>query len=425
MNFGPIKDEIEINFEVADGIEKDAYEIEMPDGRRLLKLAYIYGANASGKTTILNAFAFIKKLLSEPLTTKSEELDFDPFLFCKDPLINNSFFELSFYFNGIRYVYDLTFNKQVILQEKLNFYKTAKPALLFSRDTDTEKLLTKIQFGSTIKAPVREKDLLESNTLHNNTVLGAFTKTNVDIPELSKLRVWATDTFAEDLKFGTDAIISNAFRIESSKKFKAWMNEFMNRADNQILSINVPSLQNQVKNLLNSNILSEKDLMNVYGNFNNRNSKTSEIEIDFIHQTSQGEQYLLPLQKESNGTQKYFSLGGQLYDLIYRNQFKWIDELEGSLHPDLMKYFLQMFLMNSNGSQLLITTHNFSLMADTDFIRWDALWFSEKNEDGTINLYSAADFDTATLRKDASLINAYKAGRLGAKPNLGSPYLSN
>lgn len=203
------------------------------------------------------------------------------------------------------------------------------------------------------------------------------------------------------------------------------MNEFMNRADNQILSINVPSLQNQVKNLLNSNILSEKDLMNVYGNFNNRNSKTSEIEIDFIHQTSQGEQYLLPLQKESNGTQKYFSLGGQLYDLIYRNQFKWIDELEGSLHPDLMKYFLQMFLMNSNGSQLLITTHNFSLMADTDFIRWDALWFSEKNEDGTINLYSAADFDTATLRKDASLINAYKAGRLGAKPNLGSPYLSN
>lgn len=63
-------------------------------------------------------------------------------------------------------------------------------------------------------------------------------------------------------------------------------------------------------------------------------------------------------------------------------------------------------------------------MENQDFIRRDALWFSEKNEDGSIGLYSAADFDSATLRKDASIINAYKAGRLEAKPNLGSPYLS-
>jgi len=431
-NFGPIKDEVEISFEVADGIEKDAYEIEMHDGRRLLKLAYIYGANASGKTTILNAFAFLKKLLLEPLTTKDEELDFDPFLFCEAPLDINSFFELSFYSNSIRYVYEVTFNKQAIIQEKLNFYRRPKPALLFSRETDMEKLLTKIQFGSTIKAPAREKDLLESNTLHNNSVLGAFTKTNVDINELFKLKKWANDTFANDAKFGINAANSNAIRINTDKKFKVWMNDFMNRADSQILSIHVPNLQNKAKKILNANsilptlALSLKmSLSKMAKDLRNTIIDNSEIEIDFIHQTSQGRQYKLSLQKESSGTQKYFNLGGELYDLIYGNHFKWIDELESSLHPDLMKYFLQMFLLNSNGSQLLITTHNFSLMADTDFIRWDALWFSEKSVDGEVTLYSAADFDTSTLRKDASLINAYKAGRLGAKPNLGSTYLPN
>ncbi len=89
-----------------------------------------------------------------------------------------------------------------------------------------------------------------------------------------------------------------------------------------------------------------------------------------------------------------------------------------------MKHFLQTFLLNATSSQLLITTHNMTLMENQDFIRRDALWFSEKRSDGSMNLYSAADFDSATLRKDANLINAYNSGRLGAKPNLGSPYLT-
>jgi hypothetical protein len=62
-------------------------------------------------------------------------------------------------------------------------------------------------------------------------------------------------------------------------------------------------------------------------------------------------------------------------------------------------------------------------MENLDFIRKDALWFTEKNADGSVNFYSASDFDSSVLRKDASIINAYKSGRLGAKPNPGSPYL--
>ena len=72
---------------------------------------------------------------------------------------------------------------------------------------------------------------------------------------------------------------------------------------------------------------------------------------------------------------------------------------------------------------MLITTHNLFLLEEQDFIRKDALWFSEKGNNGEVSLYSASDFDSSKLRKGASLINAYKSGRLGAKPNLGAPYI--
>jgi AAA15 family ATPase/GTPase len=105
--------------------------------------------------------------------------------------------------------------------------------------------------------------------------------------------------------------------------------------------------------------------------------------------------------------------------------FVGIDELDASFHADLMKYLLQLFLLNSGSSQLIFTSHNLFLLEEKDLIRKDALWFTEKGKDGGVSLYSAADFDSTALRKGASLINAYKSGRLGAKPNLGSPYLTS
>jgi AAA15 family ATPase/GTPase len=147
-------------------------------------------------------------------------------------------------------------------------------------------------------------------------------------------------------------------------------------------------------------------------------------EIKFVHAIEGNELYSLPLSKESSGSVRYFGLGAILFDLLSHSTFVSIDELDTSLHADLMKYFLQLFLLNSGASQLLFTTHNLNLLEEQDFIRRDALWFTEKDDSGAVSLFSAADFDSTQLRKGASLINAYKAGKLGAKPNLGSPYIT-
>ncbi|MGO3807782.1 MAG: AAA family ATPase, partial [Sphingobacterium sp.] len=245
-NFGPVKNEAEINFEVADSIQEDAYEIRMGDGRKLLKLAYIYGANASGKTTILKAFDFLRKILLSPAGDKAQELSFDPFLFCEDAYSKPSYFELSFYVDEIRYLYTLNFTKHSILNEKLVFYQTARPTELFSRQTDPEKRLTKIQFGTKVRVPAREKDLLESNTLHNNTVLGAYAKTNVDIPELEMLNKWFSTYLLGLVTSSHDLTELTAELIDRNPKINEWIDTLLYKADNQIAKVIVPDWNEQV-----------------------------------------------------------------------------------------------------------------------------------------------------------------------------------
>jgi AAA15 family ATPase/GTPase len=437
-NFGPIRDEVELNFEPAlpkEGTD-EAYVTTMPDGRRLLKLLYIYGANASGKTTVLQVFEFIRVLWQQPLFNKADELSFEPFLFCKDPLKQASSLELAFYANHIRHIYTVEFTKEMITSERLVFFHTAKPTLLFNRETDAEKQLVKVQFGSQIGVPAKERDRLESNTLYNNSVMGAFTKTNADIPELQTLQTWMKRFFLGMITGESDLSETTADMIAENPAAAEWVATFMRKADRHISRVEADtekSYQPQPGpwsfNFGNAVVdhLYPQNIINPLGLRRKKSGMLSDIDfsdykrkVAFTHQTENGD-FELPLSAESRGTQRYFALGGPIYRLIHDMALLLIDELESSLHPDLMKHFLQTFLINATESQLLITTHNIALLEEEDFIRRDALWFIEKKEDGSADLYSAAEFDSSTLRKGASLINAYRAGRLGAKPNLGSP----
>jgi AAA15 family ATPase/GTPase len=429
-------DEVEMNFEVAEQVkdDKEDYEVIMADGKRLLKLCYIYGANASGKTTVLRAFEFLRKLLLKPVSDKAIELEFEPFLFRNDPYSHISQFELSFYVEDVRYVYNVSFTRQAIVNEKIVFYQTAKPTELFSRLTDVEKRLVKIQFGSKIKIPVREKDLLEGNTLHNNTVIGAYAKTNVDIPELEILNKWFNTFLLGMITTDQDLTDVTVSLIDQNPLINKWVNTFLNKADYQISEVTISSNYISIPpkdvspDLIWRHMLNPASIENQSGITQKTDRPKYAVDggvqrkIDLIHSIL-GSQFSLPIGQESNGTKRYFGLGGLMYEMTHTSRMLCIDELETSLHPDLVNLFLQLYLVNTERSQLLITTHNTSLMENQDFIRKDALWFSEKNKNGSMSLYSAADFDSTTLRKDASIINAYKAGRLGGKPNLGSPYI--
>ncbi|HIS14292.1 MAG TPA: ATP-binding protein [Candidatus Ornithospirochaeta stercorigallinarum] len=143
------------------------------------------------------------------------------------------------------------------------------------------------------------------------------------------------------------------------------------------------------------------------------------VDMEFNHRTENGD-YNLSFLNESNGTRRYFGLIAILKNLIEKKQVLFIDELDNSLHPDLVSFFLTMFLFNSNGSQLFVSTHDYSLL-EKDFMRPDMIWFCEKNKDGSSEYYQALD---CGIHKNNNFLRCYQAGKFGAIPDLGSPVIN-
>lgn len=397
-NFGSIKDKQTLSFlaNKSDHLE-DYYIIEPIKGLRLNKLALIYGANASGKTTVLKALDFIRKICTEPFDKKTEKFDFEPFLFDEDTPNQNTKFELEFVQNGIRYFYEVELNKNCIVKEKLYNFNPNK-ALVFERTTDEQKELTSVKFGSKIAKRKSLEENLETFTLWNNTILGGFLKGNIDFFELKNASDWFVDVMLrlilpnEDL---SDVFLSTL--NENEEYLKVFLT-FFKKSD-----FNIKSLKFENKKLI---------------------TKLNKENIEIIHIVNNNE-YILKFDKESLGTQKYFTLVGLLIFAIFSDVILYIDELESSLHPDLYIHFLMFYIVNSKSeSQLIATTHNREILNNRDIFRDDAIWFTDKNEDSATELYSLADFDSSVVRDTTNVLNAYKSGKLGGVPNLGDYYIN-
>ncbi len=397
-NFGSIKEKQTLSFlaNKSDHLE-DYYIIEPIKGLRLNKLALIYGANASGKTTVLKALDFIRKICTEPFDKKTEKFDFEPFLFDEDTPNQNTKFELEFVQNGIRYFYEVELNKNCIVKEKLYNFNPNK-ALVFERTTDEQKELTSVKFGSKIAKRKSLEENLETFTLWNNTILGGFLKGNIDFFELKNASDWFVDVMLrlilpnEDL---SDVFLSTL--NENEEYLKVFLT-FFKKSD-----FNIKSLKFENKKLI---------------------TKLNKENIEIIHIVNNNE-YILKFDKESLGTQKYFTLVGLLIFAIFSDVILYIDELESSLHPDLYIHFLMFYIVNSKSeSQLIATTHNREILNNRDIFRDDAIWFTDKNEDSATELYSLADFDSSVVRDTTNVLNAYKSGKLGGVPNLGDYYIN-
>lgn len=420
-NFGPIKENQTLSFEAdsSDHLENE-YVITTKSGFRILKLGLIYGANASGKTTILKALDFLRDLVLEPEEKKTAQLRFSPYLF--DPKTPNepSILTIEFIYSDIRYSYEVEFDRSSIIREELYHHKPAK-ANIFKRSTDLENRFTEIRFGSKISIDKVYKKTLESNTLWNNTVLGGYLKTNIDIGELRNVTAWFEDNLKPLVLTNTELDTYIMGKIGSGEIEKNDVSKILQRADFHISDIvlnekdeDIPDgLLDILKDRLKNNQKSLNDLIN--------RGKVTSLNLEFEH-TVNGSKYPLPFLSESQGTQRYFGFAGLLVLMIKGSIVIPIDELETSLHPDLYNHFILSFLMNTKNSQLIATTHNREILNNRDIYRNDAIWFADKNENSCTSLYSLADFDSSVVRNTSNVYNAYKIGKLGAVPNIGDHY---
>ena len=132
-----------------------------------------------------------------------------------------------------------------------------------------------------------------------------------------------------------------------------------------------------------------------------------------IHEYN-NKKYPLPLGWESSGTIRMLELVEPLVESSH-SSMTIIDELESSLHQDLVESFLRLFLELSNDSQLLFTTHNQDFL-DSGLLLDDEVWFCGKTETGN-SVYSSIS-DYPGIRKETSRKKLYQAGKFGALPNI-------
>lgn len=415
-NYLSIRDKQELSF-LAKGPASELVT-EISEGVFLYKLGILYGSNASGKSNMLIALNEIFHLLIQPKYDAAKKINGSiPFVLTKDESIE---MHVSFYAKGIRYDYDIQFNEKYILSEILNYYPTKSKVLFYERSFVDENVQADIKFGPSLKLQPKTQDSIRENTLNNHSVLSVCRKAALkeDIAPFKELHSWIMDNYHEidgDGEKGIVEILKEAYRIPRKNKF---YNLMLQKADLNILEYRPIVEDRSIPIEFRERIQNE----NIPEKIKEELLKPTAESIAFVNHSTNGN-FEIPLKWQSKGTIKYIRILDALYDMITSPHVYLLDELGEDLHNDLLFYYLNVFIFNSEKSQLIITSQETTLLSQ-DLINENrgVVWFVEKNKETASSEYARGD--SFGLHKNLSLYNSYRIGRLGAKPELGSIFIN-
>ncbi|MCI9541058.1 MAG: ATP-binding protein [Lachnospiraceae bacterium] len=405
-NFKSFRDEATLDLSAAKMTEF-ADRIVLEGNDKILPIAAIYGANASGKSNIYNAFAYMADYVIESFKYGDEEEKFEeyrptPFLFDSVSKDAESSFEVYFTIPGDKaektYNYGFCVDKHGVTEEWLNAKaKTArKYTSIFYRSTEEDTLdLSGLPKSSrdNIQVALEKQVLIIS--------LGAKLKVN----KCKDIRDWfIANEFAD---FGD--LFTNFFL--SHRLPKGFVDD--NNVQKKVIEY-FASFDEHIKDFEIEKLPYDAD------------RKEETYKINSLHKKIDSNTFAaIPLNMESAGTLKMFALYPELQDVLEKGSVFFIDELNARLHPLLVRNFLLTFLnpqINTKHAQLIFTTHD-TWQLSNQLLRRDEVWFTEKDGQGISKLYSLADFvdeSGARIRKDESYEKNYLIGKYGAIPTLKS-----
>ena len=415
-NYLSIRDKQELNF-LAKGPSSELVA-EVADGVFLYKLGILYGSNASGKSNMLVALNEVFRLLVSPKSDAKQRIEgCIPFALTKNEPIE---MHVSFYANGIRYDYDVKFNEKYILNETLYYYPNKSKSLFYERSFVGENLQANIKFGTSLKLLVKTQDSIRENTLNNHSVLSVCRKAALkeDIAPFNNLHSWIMDNYHDvdgDGQKRLVDILQDAYNDPRKRKF---YNTMLQKADLNIVEYRPIVEDNFIPAVLREYIQNE----NFPEKMKDELLKPTVDSVAFVNHSINGD-FDISLKWQSKGTQKYIRILDALYDMIAGSHVYYLDELGEDLHNDLLYYYLNVFIFNSDKSQLIITSQETTLLSQ-DLINENkgVVWFVDKNKETASSSYSRGD--SFGLHKNLSLYNSYRIGRLGAKPELGSIFIN-
>lgn len=391
------------------GLENNYFDSGINGLPNLLASAAMYGPNASGKSNFIKALSFMKKFIisSSKDYQEGDPINVDPFKFDKEQQQLPSDFETIFIQDNVRYQYGFSATSKRVVHEWLIAYPEGRPQKWFERNFDINTGLEHWYFGPKFSG---SRNIWKKSTRANALFLSTAIQLNSEqlrpvFDWFKQIRIISSD---EQLSFGF------TFKQCETNEMKQRIIEFMNAADISISDIHL----NKTK--FSPELLPQEMPQSVKESII-EDLKDSEIfDVTLLHPSTCGSELVpINLEDESAGTQKLFRLAGPWIDILENGIIVFIDELERSMHPLMVRFLvgsLHTPLLNKHNAQLVFTTHDTSIL-DKDFLRRDQIWFLEKNKDNSTHLYPLTDFSP---RKNEAFEKGYLQGRYGALPFLGS-----
>jgi predicted ATPase len=365
---------------------------------RVLTVAGIYGPNASGKSNVIEALAWLSLAVSRSLRAWGPAVPRDPFRFGRGPE-SPSTYDVEMIADGVRYAYHLEVSDSEILAEALHSYPERRRRALFQR------IGPDIEFRRGLGGLAGTRELLTPTTL----ALSAAMRANH--PEIQpfgrQLSGMAVRGVRPTRMRGLDGL-----RVPWPVTHTQWLFEAGGSPQR------APLLDEGEQPLR-----SDRDLALALLRFADlgiddvRVTKDEEDQVQLIHKVG-GQDLSFHLAEESTGTQTWFTLIGPVLDALRRGRILLFDEIDASLHPQLSARLLELFqdsVTNPRGAQLIFTTHDTSLL---NHLNRDEVWLTEKGADGATTLTALAEYGGDKVRRSLNLEKAYLQGRFGAVPEL-------
>ena len=374
---------------------------------RLLKGLAIYGANAAGKTNVLYALGFLSYLVnhSATLLDEGDPTGAEPFLMDAAAMREPSEFILRFVVNGVRYHYVLVLNQTRILFESLSAFPKGKEQVWYEREWQEAK--RDYSWKPARPTEYRRDPSRVNMTRYNALYLSTAVKFNDE--QLRPIYRWFKEGVQMlDLGGKQSSLTSNytSKRLLEDDDDRERITSLLRHADIGILSARAQEVEIR-RSDLPKNISDEVA--------NQIIKKNKRVEITLGHRGAEGQEFPLPWEHESLGTQKFFAMAGPWLAILKSGLFAAVDEIESSMHPSMVVELLRLFFSeqyNTQAAQLLFTTHS-PILLDTGVMRRDQIWFADKDDEGATHLYPLTGYKP---RNTESLLRGYMSGRYGAIP---------
>jgi len=389
----------------------NTFPADGPGKLRLVKTAAIYGANASGKSNVVEALRFMARFVATS-ARESQRGDRIPAVpFKLDPATERepSEFEVIFAYEGERFVYGFSADAVRVHEEWLTAARK-RTRVLFRRGPGG------VEFGDSWRG---DREKLVGVTRDNALLLPVADQ--FGSPTARAPMDWLRNglrSISDEPEWSGEAVHSFHMLEEGGDDAEA-LRRLVGGADLGIGGLVVHKLLleqwegwEELPTELRDRITADIDARGGGG--------PAEVTlVRALHTGADGRPVALDLQREeSGGTQRLFALAGPVLTVLSEGCTLVIDELETKLHPLLTRALVQAFHRADTGAQLVFTTHDCGLL-DSGLFRRDQIWFTEKDRAGATDLYSLWDYDATAVRPDADFRDGYLRGRYGAIPFIG------